>query len=279
MCPLSGCNLTADHRIGLTAHQTGSNLGFRVRELLASRKSRAAAAGVIVRPCDGAPECRIAVHFPLAFRPSSLPQSGRLMYGEWEIAPLPVDLGMFLDPAAESWIVMVFDAHAQAFTFLGGVPRRGIYDNLKPAVDAIFMGKQRRYNRRFLVMCNHYLIEPTACTPEGRKARSRIKSVMYARGSSRRSFAARILNSSMSTAPLDACSSPANAIIRIFEVWQEEHAQLRTTPAPFDGFGERTCRISSTCLMQFERNRYSVEYRCVGRVMTGAGMVSVYSEL
>jgi hypothetical protein len=25
---------------------------------------------------------------------------------------------------------MVFDAHARAFEFLGGVPRRGIYDNL-----------------------------------------------------------------------------------------------------------------------------------------------------
>jgi transposase len=60
---------------------------------------------------------------------------------------------------------MVFDAHARAFAFLGGVPRRGIYDNLKPAVDAIFVGRERRYNRRFLVMCNHYLIEPTACTP------------------------------------------------------------------------------------------------------------------
>ncbi len=60
---------------------------------------------------------------------------------------------------------MVFDAHARAFAFLGGVPRRGIYDNLKPAVDAIFTGKERRYNRRFLVMCNHYLVDPTACTP------------------------------------------------------------------------------------------------------------------
>jgi len=60
---------------------------------------------------------------------------------------------------------MVFEAHARAFAFLGGVPRRGIYDNLRPAVDAIFVGRERRYNRRFLVMCNHYLIEPTACTP------------------------------------------------------------------------------------------------------------------
>ena len=58
---------------------------------------------------------------------------------------------------------MVFDAHARAFAFFGGVPRRGI--NLKSAVDAIFTDKERRYNRRFLLMCNSYLVDPTACTP------------------------------------------------------------------------------------------------------------------
>ena len=30
---------------------------------------------------------------------------------------------------------MLFDAHTRAFTALGGVPRRGIYDNMKTAVD------------------------------------------------------------------------------------------------------------------------------------------------
>jgi transposase len=33
------------------------------------------------------------------------------------------------------------------------------------AVDAVFLGKERRFNRRFLRMCSHYLVEPTACTP------------------------------------------------------------------------------------------------------------------
>ena len=60
---------------------------------------------------------------------------------------------------------MVFDSHARAFEFFGGVPRRGIYDNLKPAVDAVFVGKDRQYNRRFLQMCSHHLVEPVACTP------------------------------------------------------------------------------------------------------------------
>jgi transposase len=60
---------------------------------------------------------------------------------------------------------LVFDAHDKAFLFYGGVCRRGIYDNMKTAVEAIFVGKARQYNRRFLQMCSHYLIEPVACTP------------------------------------------------------------------------------------------------------------------
>ena len=40
---------------------------------------------------------------------------------------------------------MVFDAHAGAFAFFGGVPHRGIYDNLKSVVDGIFTGKKRRW--------------------------------------------------------------------------------------------------------------------------------------
>ena len=60
---------------------------------------------------------------------------------------------------------MVFDAHDRAFAFFKGACTRGIYDNLKAAVDAIFVGRERAYNRRFLQMCSHYLVDPVACTP------------------------------------------------------------------------------------------------------------------
>src|SRR3981081_2419131 len=60
---------------------------------------------------------------------------------------------------------MVFDAHDRAFAFFKGACSRGIYDNMKTAVEAIFVGKARLYNRRFLQMCSHYLVDPVACTP------------------------------------------------------------------------------------------------------------------
>ena len=60
---------------------------------------------------------------------------------------------------------MVFDAHERAFAFFKGACARGIYDNMKTAVDTVFVGKDRQYNRRFLQMCSHHLVEPVACTP------------------------------------------------------------------------------------------------------------------
>ena len=47
----------------------------------------------------------------------------------------------------------------------GGACGRGIYDNMKTAVESVFIGKDRAFNQRFLQMCGHYLVEPTACTP------------------------------------------------------------------------------------------------------------------
>ena len=55
---------------------------------------------------------------------------------------------------------MVFDAHNLAFAFFGGVPERMVYDNLKAVVETIFTGKERLFNRRFMVLANHYLFEP-----------------------------------------------------------------------------------------------------------------------
>ena len=58
---------------------------------------------------------------------------------------------------------MLFDAHTRSFAALGGVARRGIYDNMKTAVDKVKKGKGRIVNARFATMCAHYLYEPDFC--------------------------------------------------------------------------------------------------------------------
>ena len=50
-----------------------------------------------------------------------------------------------------------------------GTCTRGIYDNMKTAVETIFVGRERAYNRRFLQMCSHYTRQPSS--RQGRLAR------------------------------------------------------------------------------------------------------------
>ena len=45
---------------------------------------------------------------------------------------------------------MVFDAHDRACALFKGACGRGIYDNIKTAVETVFVGKSRLYNRRFV---------------------------------------------------------------------------------------------------------------------------------
>ena len=60
---------------------------------------------------------------------------------------------------------MLFDAHHHAFRVLGGVPRRGIYDNMRTAVDRVGLGKHPQVNARFLAMASHYLFDAEFCNP------------------------------------------------------------------------------------------------------------------
>ena len=52
---------------------------------------------------------------------------------------------------------MLFDAHNHAFRVLGGVPRRGIYDKMRTAVNRIGRGKERKVNARFSAMVSPFL--------------------------------------------------------------------------------------------------------------------------
>ncbi len=59
---------------------------------------------------------------------------------------------------------MLFDAHTRSFAALGGIPRRGIYDNMKTAVDQTPRpDRGREVNTRFPAMATHYLFEPDFC--------------------------------------------------------------------------------------------------------------------
>jgi hypothetical protein len=70
-----------------------------------------------------------------------------------------------------------FDTHDRAVAFFNGKYRRGIYDKMKTAVRDDLVGRDSLYDRHFLQMCSHYLVEPVACTPASgwRRGRSRTR--------------------------------------------------------------------------------------------------------
>ena len=58
---------------------------------------------------------------------------------------------------------LLYDARSRAFTALGGITKRGIYDNMKTAVDKVTKKNGRVVNARFFAMTAHYLFEPDFC--------------------------------------------------------------------------------------------------------------------
>jgi transposase len=58
------------------------------------------------------------------------------------------------------------DGHVRAFEILGGVPTRMIrYDNLKPAVIRVLLGRERWENPRFVALRSHYGYDSFFCLP------------------------------------------------------------------------------------------------------------------
>lgn len=60
--------------------------------------------------------------------------------------------------------IAFLDGHVRAFNRLGGVPKRGVYDNLSAAVKRK-MGLQRELTDRFRSLCSHYVFEPCFARP------------------------------------------------------------------------------------------------------------------
>ena len=168
---------------------------------------------------------------------------------------------------------MVFDAHDRAFAFFRGGCTRGIYDNMKTAVDAIFVGKERAYNRRFQQMCSHYLVHPVACTPASGWEKGQVERQV---GTVRqRFFAPRLRVKSydeLNAWLLDRCVAWAKAQPHpevsdrtIWEMFETERPSLVPYAGPFDGFHSVTASPSKTCLVRFDNNKYSVLASAVGR--------------
>ncbi|MRI57764.1 IS21-like element ISMex39 family transposase [Methylobacterium sp. DB1607] len=168
---------------------------------------------------------------------------------------------------------MVFDAHDRAFAFFRGTCQRGIYDNMKTAVETIFVGRERAYNRRFLQMCSHYLVDPVACTPASGWEKGQVENQVglvrerfftpRVRVKSYEELNALLLDGAIAYAK--AHPHPEERERTVWERFEAERAALVPYAGRFDGFHAVTASVSATCLVRFDNNRYSVMASAIGR--------------
>ena len=168
---------------------------------------------------------------------------------------------------------MVFDAHDRAFALFKGACARGIYDNMKTAVETVFLGKDRAYNRRFLQMCAHYLVEPVACTPASGWEKGQVENQV---GMVRERFFTPRLRfqgyEELNAWLLERCIAHAKAHrhpelpeTTVWAAFEAERPHLVPYAGRFDGFHAVPAAVSKTCLVRFDNNKYSVRASAVGR--------------
>jgi transposase len=173
---------------------------------------------------------------------------------------------------------MLFDAHTRCFAAFGGVPRRGIYDNMKTAVDKVGRGKARTVNARFAALCAHYLFDPEFCNVASgwekgvveknvQDARRRIW--LDAKNTRFADFAClNVWLAARCKALWEEVKHPQHKQFSVAEMLEHEQAQLMPMPVAFDGYVETLARVSSTALVSVDGNRYSVPCEWVRQMVS-----------
>jgi transposase len=181
------------------------------------------------------------------------------------------------------------DGHVRAFEAFGGVPTGMIrYDNLKPAVIRIALGRERFEHPRFVAMRSHYGYDSFFCAPgvEGAHEKGGVEGEI---GRFRRRHLTPMPHvSSLEALNLALAAADARDDARritgrpgtVGEAAAGELPLLTPLPAePFDVALRLSCRVDAKARICVRQSYYSVPARYAGRrleVRLGATSLTVY---
>ena len=166
-------------------------------------------------------------------------------------------------PAAntEAWL----DGHVHAFAFFGAVPRSILYDNDRCLVAKIMPDGTRNRTQRFSAMLSHYVIGDRYGRPGKGNDKGKVEGLV---GYSRRNFMVpmpRFEDWEAFNAYLeDQCRKRQEDILRghkisIGERLEADLAVMRGLPAaPFEACDLRSGQVTSTSMVRYRGNDYSV---------------------
>ena len=166
-----------------------------------------------------------------------------------------------------------FDGHVRAFAHFGGVPERVRYDNLKPAVARVLLGRNRTETDRFATLRSHYHFESFYCRPgkEGAHEKGGVEGEV---GRFRRRHLVPMPKVDSLT-ELNALCHEGDCLDdgrriehrrqRVFEHFEDERGHLGPLPAePFEVGLLLNCRVDTKSRVCVRQCFYSVPVRYAG---------------
>jgi transposase len=180
------------------------------------------------------------------------------------------------------------DGHVRAFEAFGGVPRMIRYDNLKPAVIRIALGRERFEHPRFVAMRSHYGYDSFFCVPgiDGAHEKGGVEGEI---GRFRRRHltpmphvgSLQALNVALAAADArDDARRIGGRPETVGEAASGEKPLLTPLPAErFDVALRLSCRVDAKARICVRQSYYSVPARYAGRrleVRLGATMIIIY---
>lgn len=164
--------------------------------------------------------------------------------------------------------------HEHAFRSVGGVVRRGLYDNLRSVVLA-HVGREVRFHPRFLDFAQYQGFQPVACNPYRPHEKGRIEnSVLYLRQNflaGREMQDLDTLNREVARWLAEVANVRLHATTRRrpVDLLAEERSLLGPLPShPYDTRIVVPLRASPLCRVRFENNTYSVPPEHAGSLLT-----------
>jgi len=250
--------------------------GHRIFELLQQEGYGGSESGVLVYLWQlRKAKRKVKVYLPLEFEPG---EDGQVDWGEAQVmlAGEQVTVQIFVLRLCYSRKIFVmafpnqkqecfYAGHVAAFDYLGGIPHRLSYDNLKAAVKRVLQGRNREQQDRFILFRSHYLFESHFCSLGAGNEKGRVEDGV---GYARRNFMTPLLKAAnfddLNEQLRQRCRQDDHRRVdrqpqTIGQAWQSERPYLRSLPAqPFDCCREVTARLNGYSQVTVETNRYSV---------------------
>lgn len=162
-------------------------------------------------------------------------------------------------------MISFLDAHVYMFAWLGGVPNKLAYDNLKTAVTHVYAGKNRQLTQRFMALRSHYLFQSRFCNVASGNEKGHVENSVKR---AERTY----LTPIPQVASLDALNEHLSQwterdLKRIDkdtgrtygQLFEEERRQFRPLPVtPFAACLSNAIRIDKRATVPWGQSRYSV---------------------